>query len=79
MNNLILKNAVTKIIQITDTHLFENDDLELFGVKRNKKFEKVIEKIIDEDISDTDLILFTGDISQDTPPRSAHFLFISTF
>jgi len=54
-----------KLIQLTDTHLFSNDEQELFGVKSNLKFKEVINKIIAEEINDTDMIFLTGDISQD--------------
>lgn len=59
-----------KIIQITDTHLFSNDSSEIFGVKSNITFKKVIDKILTEEIHDTDLIFLTGDISQDETVES---------
>jgi len=54
-----------KIIQITDTHLFADDTLEMYGVKCNIKFNEVIKKIIHEDSHDADIIFLTGDLSQD--------------
>lgn len=59
-----------KIIQITDTHLFREDESVMHGVKTNRKFEEVISKIIQEDIIDTDFIILTGDISQDETVES---------
>src|SRR3990167_3251002 len=59
-----------KILQISDTHLFENDELTLLGIKTNKKFEAVIAKIRGEDIHDTHMIFLTGDISQDETKAS---------
>lgn len=59
-----------KIIQITDTHLFSSDELTIFGVKSNSKFNEVIKKINDTEIHDTDIIFLTGDISQDETPES---------
>jgi Icc protein len=59
-----------KIIQISDTHLFANDELDIFGVKSNVKFKEVITKIINEDADDLDIIFLTGDISQDETAES---------
>lgn len=59
-----------KVIQISDTHLFADDELDIFGVKSNLKFKEVIDKITDEDSHDADLIFLTGDISQDETAES---------
>lgn len=70
MKNQISKNGTVKVIQISDTHLFTNDELEIFGIKSNKKFQDIIDKILIEDIADTDMIFLTGDISQDQTKQS---------
>jgi 3',5'-cyclic-AMP phosphodiesterase len=67
---IILKDGAVKVIQISDTHLFADDELDIFGVKSNLKFKEVIDKIIDEDSYDADMIFFTGDISQDETTES---------
>src|SRR5579862_7355823 len=54
-----------KAIQISDTHLFANDESEMLGTKSNRKFKEVMKKIINEDHHDADMIFLTGDISQD--------------
>ncbi len=59
-----------KVIQISDTHLFSDDGRDIFGVKSNIKFKEVMDKIIAEDSSDTDMIFLTGDISQDETTES---------
>lgn len=59
-----------KIIQITDTHLFADNERDIFGVKSNLKFEEVMNKVIAEDCHDTDMIFLTGDISQDETAES---------
>jgi Icc protein len=59
------QNGIDKIIQISDTHLFASDDFDIFGVKSNLKFKEIIHKIGEEDISDADAIVLTGDLSQD--------------
>ncbi|MBA3660231.1 MAG: hypothetical protein H0W64_00710 [Gammaproteobacteria bacterium] len=58
-----LMDGTVKIIQITDTHLFADDELNMFGVKSNVKFKEVIEKFIHEDSHDADMIFLTGDLS----------------
>lgn len=59
-----------KVIQISDTHLFADDELSIFNVKSNIKFKEVMIKIIDEDSHDIDIIFITGDISQDETGNS---------
>lgn len=59
-----------KVIQISDTHLFANDDLDIFGSKSNLKFKEVIARILQEESHDTDMIFLTGDISQDETAES---------
>lgn len=58
---------MSTIIQITDTHLFKDDDDEIFSVKSNKKFYEVINKIKS---NLPDYFFLTGDISQDETPES---------
>lgn len=70
IKSIKLKDNAVKVIQISDTHLFADDELDIFGVKSNLTFKEVIDKIIDEDGSDTDAIFFTGDISQDETSES---------
>jgi Icc protein len=58
-----------KVIQISDTHLFADDNKDIYGVKTNIKFEEVMVRI-HEDIHDADVIFLTGDISQDETTES---------
>jgi len=69
-NTKILKDGIVKVIQISDTHLFADDELAMFGTKSNLTFKKVMRKIIDEDRHDADMIFLTGDISQDETQES---------
>lgn len=69
-NPVILKDGIVKVIQISDTHLFADDELEIFGAKSNLTFKKVMRKIIDEDSHDADMVFLTGDISQDETKES---------
>jgi Icc protein len=63
-------NDTIKIIQITDTHTFADDESEMLGVKSNKKLDEVIQRMIAEDGRDVDLIFLTGDLSQDETHQS---------
>lgn len=53
-----------KLLQITDTHLFVDDDGSLLGVNTTESFAAVVDAILEKPI-DFDAILATGDISQD--------------
>lgn len=57
-------SSTIKLIQITDTHLFEPADGSLLSVKTLDSFNAVVSAIIDQG-SCFDAILSTGDISQD--------------
>lgn len=59
-----------KVIQITDTHLFADDELQMYGAKCNLNFNEVIKKIISEDLHNADMIFLTGDLSQDETKAS---------
>ncbi|MDC0610670.1 3',5'-cyclic-AMP phosphodiesterase [Vibrio sp.] len=60
-----------KLLQITDTHLFVDDDGSLLGVNTTESFTAVVDAII-QGVTDFDAILATGDISQDHTPESYH-------
>nr|WP_165905008.1 3',5'-cyclic-AMP phosphodiesterase [Parashewanella curva] len=60
-----------QLLQITDTHLFASDEGQLLGVNTSKSFEAVIELAINND-HHADLMLMTGDISQDNSVESYH-------
>ena len=59
-----------KAIQISDTHLFADDEFEILGVKSNLTFKDVMKKMINEDCHDANMIFLTGDISQDETVES---------
>src|SRR4051812_43398229 len=58
------------IIQITDTHLFKDDNNLMFGVNTNKNFYQVIEKIHKQNHVNPDFFILTGDLSQDESEES---------
>lgn len=53
-----------RLLQITDTHLFEAADGSLLSVNTGDSFKAVIDAIVEENPA-YDAILATGDISQD--------------
>lgn len=57
-------NNCIKLLQITDTHLFVDDDGSLLGVNTTESFSAVVNAILEKPI-DFEAILATGDISQD--------------
>lgn len=60
-----------KLIQITDTHLYRDPRAALLGLNTQQSFEKIVDLIADT--RDTpDLIIATGDITQDASVESYH-------
>ncbi len=65
---------MTRIVQITDTHLFGDREKDLMGVKTRNSFEAVVD-LIRSNPKQPDLILLTGDLTQDHSPESyAHLI-----
>lgn len=60
---------VLRVIQITDTHLFADADGALLGLKTQHSFEQVLAQITDVEPG-ADLLIATGDISQDGSAES---------
>ena len=58
------KTPVLRLVQITDSHLFENPSTTLVGLNCEESFNEVI-KLVKEQQSDLDAILCTGDLVQD--------------
>ena len=54
-----------KIIQITDTHLFSDKTSQLHGYCTHQSLTEIIEHLIDDRLKKEDVVLLTGDISQD--------------
>src|SRR5690606_8091256 len=61
MSNL---SGVLRIVQLTDTHLFADSSRELLKLNTQDSFEKVLGLIAARE-RDLDLVVGTGDISQD--------------
>lgn len=62
-------NEAIRIIQISDTHLFANENQSLLGVQTQKSFEAVL-KLIQQENKKIDLVLHSGDIAQDHAEES---------
>lgn len=60
---------VVRVVQITDTHLFREPEGRLLGMNTQQSFEQVLGQIADIG-SPPDLVLATGDISQDASVES---------
>ncbi|MDY7016486.1 MAG: metallophosphoesterase, partial [Cyanobacteriota bacterium] len=61
------------VAQITDTHLFADRDRQLYNVPTAKSFAAVLEKLRQLD-PQPDVLLLTGDLSQDMTPESYRHL-----
>lgn len=61
------------IAQLTDIHLFANENLELLGLSTIQSFQAVIKRLGSLQ-PQPDLLLLTGDLSQDGTPRSYEHL-----
>lgn len=65
-----MKNPGTTILQISDTHLFSHDAEEMHKVNTHAKFLEVLHHIRQNKAIKPDLLLLTGDLSQDESMRS---------
>lgn len=58
-----------RIVQISDTHLFADDQRELLGIATTESLSAVLQSIRQLQ-PQPDILLLTGDLSQDETPRS---------
>ena len=58
-----------RVLQVTDTHLFGDPQAELLGVNTRNSFHAVLDNV-KRDKQLFDLVVVTGDISQDDTPES---------
>lgn len=65
-------NNSTTIVQITDSHLFATTDECLLGVPTYYSLQAVVDQVLREH-TDIELVLGTGDISQDGSPTSYQY------
>ncbi len=64
---------VVKLVQITDSHIFADPDGCLLGLNTRDSFNVVCDRVMREEWS-PDLILATGDLSQDSSDEAYQFL-----
>src|SRR5690625_5667737 len=64
-----MASAMAQILQISDFHLFDDPEKELLGVNTFSALEGVIAHIRAQEFS-FDLVVASGDISQDGTPQS---------
>jgi Icc protein len=62
-----------KVVQITDTHLFESPDVSRYGVNSWRTLQAVVADVA-ANHPDFDAVLLTGDLSQDETPGSYELL-----
>ncbi len=65
----VTNQSPLSIAQITDIHLFADEKQELLGLQTTQSFQAVIERL-DMLRPQLDLLLITGDLSQDGTPES---------
>ena len=72
MENQLADNSTNKavrVVQLSDCHLFESTEGKLLGLNTEYSLSKVLE-LITEEQPDLDLVLATGDLSQDGSEES---------
>lgn len=70
--NIEVSGRSPKIIQITDPHIFKEKNGCLLGLETRKSLKAIIDDVLSKDLK-ADLILATGDISQDQSPESYEY------
>ena len=63
-STLIAEKDSVLLVQLTDSHLFAEAGGKLLGMDTGESLQRVVDLVIDEHPS-VDLILATGDLSQD--------------
>lgn len=71
-----MKDIPVRVVQISDIHLFANKQEELLGVKTYDSFAAVID-LLKNDKKQPNLILLTGDLSQDYSDSS--YIYVADF
>lgn len=71
---LMLESEQLKILHISDLHLFGNAQEQLLGVNTRESFQAVLEDI-SEKSHQSDIVVVTGDISQDLSAESYQYFY----
>lgn len=56
-----------RLIQVSDIHLYEKNELDLLGVRTEESFQAVLD-LIKSDPKSSDLVILSGDLTQDASP-----------
>lgn len=64
-------SASVRLVQLSDSHLFADADGSLLGMNTHDSLQRVIERVLAEQ-ERVDLVLATGDLSQDGTEESYH-------
>jgi 3',5'-cyclic-AMP phosphodiesterase len=67
------RTDVVRVAQLTDSHIFAEQEGCLLGLNTRRSFEAVCERVKKEEWK-PDVILATGDLSQDASPESYQYL-----
>ncbi len=62
-----------RLLQLTDSHIFSELEGKLLGLNTRKSFESVLQRVKQEEYA-PDLLLATGDLSQDSSDDSYHYI-----
>jgi len=74
VNQQLVSDAI-KVIQLTDTHVFSDDQKFYYpGIRSNQTFDAVLQRIQQNDLADTQCIFLTGDVSQDETKESYQYI-----
>lgn len=68
-----VETAEVRLLQITDCHIFATAEACLLGLNTRESFNAVAQAAV-KNSGDPDLLLVTGDLSQDASPASYQFL-----
>ncbi len=60
-----------RLVQLSDSHLFADADGSLLGMNTHDSLQRVVERVLAEQ-ERVDLVLATGDLSQDGTEESYH-------
>lgn len=64
-----MENAITRIVQLSDCHLFGDSQKRLLGVNTQESLDLIVKMIQQEDFT-PDMLILTGDLSQDCSKKS---------
>lgn len=73
MTATVNQDSPLLIAQVTDIHLFGDEDQKLLGLSTLRSFQAIVERLMSLQ-PQPDLLLLTGDLSQDGTPESYEYI-----